>query len=470
RHASAGVSGHSGMETVSLPPLLTENATFSAAPRSALIFLGTGALSLLTVLGNALVIISICVNRRLQTVNSYFIFSLACADLIIGAFSMNVYAVYVWRGAWPLGAALCDLWLSIDYVASNASVMNLLIISCDRFLCVSRPHTYPARRTARAAAIVIAAAWLLSLLLWAPAIVLWQFVEGVRTVPQDACYIQFFSNPAATLGTAIAAFYLPVAVMCILYLYILRASRCRVQPGERPQQRPQGPVRLMASAKVLFQWPGDGRSRSAGSAASERDAEGERAAPSARLELHAAGHDGAAQMDCRSRRGSSLPELSPGSGDEEVDGGSGPGAAPRVPPARCRRARRRRLSSENGEASGETASGGPRLRVGGGGGAGAARRSGSFGGARARRERKLTRTVAAVLLAFIVTWTPYNVMVLLAVFCTDCVPHAAWELGYWLCYVNSAVNPACYALCIREFKRTFLQLMRCRCGSRAQVR
>ena len=45
---------------------------------------------------------------------------------------------------WDFGPVLCDAWLTLDYVASNTSVMNLLIISIGKverkkmpFLCNS---------------------------------------------------------------------------------------------------------------------------------------------------------------------------------------------------------------------------------------------------------------------------------------------------------------------------------------------
>lgn len=200
-----------------------------------LVILGLSTLSLITIIGNVLVMLSIKVNRNLQTVNNYFLFSLACADLFIGVFSMNLYTVYIVSGHWPLGALVCDLWLALDYVVSNASVMNLLIISFDRYFCVTKPLSYPVKRTHKMAGMMIAAAWILSFILWAPAILFWQFITGSRTVPEGECYIQFFSNPTVTFGTAIAAFYLPVVTMTVLYWQISKASRSRVR--SRDSQR-----------------------------------------------------------------------------------------------------------------------------------------------------------------------------------------------------------------------------------------
>ena len=129
-------------------------------------------------------------------------------------------------GYWPLGPVFCDIWLSLDYTMSNASVANLLVISFDRYMSVTRPLTYRIRRTRRRAAAMIAGAWVVSALLWTPWIMAWQYIEGGRSVPADDCYIQFLkSNEYLTIATAVAAFYLPVVILCVVYHRIYRETR-----------------------------------------------------------------------------------------------------------------------------------------------------------------------------------------------------------------------------------------------------
>uniref|UniRef100_M4A5D4 Muscarinic acetylcholine receptor n=1 Tax=Xiphophorus maculatus TaxID=8083 RepID=M4A5D4_XIPMA len=442
------------------------------------IALVTGSLSFVTVTGNILVMLSIKVNRHLQTVNNYFLFSLACADLIIGVFSMNLYTVYIIVGSWPLGPVVCDLWLALDYVVSNASVMNLLIISFDRYFCVTKPLTYPTRRTTKMAGLMIAAAWILSFILWAPAILFWQFIVGERTVPAGECYIQFLSNPAVTFGTAIAAFYLPVVIMTVLYINISLASRSRVSKHKPEKKEKKGikPPNLLKSHMIKQNNNNDTspqvspRSTPKASLDSTTTAldgvkngqveeqkpsqAGALGHPSPRLaqvltyyskpyytlEIVTTTSNSALTKMNPSSRWSKIKIVTKQAGDECIT------AIEIVPPVEG--AERRSIPISRPRTVARKFASIARSQV---------KRKRQM----AAREKKVTKTIFAILLAFIITWTPYNVMVLISTFCQSCVPDTVWAIGYWLCYVNSTINPACYALCNATFKKTFKNLLLC---------
>ena len=193
-----------------------------------LISLVAGFLSLFTICGNLFVIVAFKLDKQLQITSNCFLLSLAVADLTIGLVSMPLYTLYLLMGYWPLGPILCDLWLSLDYTMSNASVANLLVICFDRYLSVTRPLTYRANRTPRKVGIMISCAWVISALLWSPWIFAWPYIEGERTVPNNECYIQFLrTNTAITIATALAAFYIPVTIMSTLYFIIYRETEKR---------------------------------------------------------------------------------------------------------------------------------------------------------------------------------------------------------------------------------------------------
>jgi len=74
-------------------------------------------LSIFTVCGNILVLYAIQTEKNLRTVSNLFILSLAVADLSVGLFVMPLSATMVISGRWLFSAAICKMWLSIDYVA-----------------------------------------------------------------------------------------------------------------------------------------------------------------------------------------------------------------------------------------------------------------------------------------------------------------------------------------------------------------
>lgn len=152
-----------GVLNTSLGPTMPEGTGRFSIPQMVVLAIVAGTLSLVTVVGNSMVMISFKIDKQLQTISNYFLFSLAVADFAIGLISMPLFTVYTIFGYWPLGPHICDTWLALDYLASNASVLNLLIISFDRYFSVTRPLTYRAKRTTNRAAIMIGECGLLPL-------------------------------------------------------------------------------------------------------------------------------------------------------------------------------------------------------------------------------------------------------------------------------------------------------------------
>ena len=169
-----------------------------------------------------------------------FIVSLAIADLIVGLFVMPVSTMYIFTEEWLFQIAVCQIWIGIDYTASTASILNLFILSVDRYWSVTNPLKYLRKRTKKRAVIMISIVWLVSSL-WIIPIAGWHhFVNhGVRTVPPNECDTEYAKNSILKVITAILNFFLPVAVMYSLYWKIFQEIRKRseMELGQRNEGR-----------------------------------------------------------------------------------------------------------------------------------------------------------------------------------------------------------------------------------------
>ncbi|XP_037134742.1 muscarinic acetylcholine receptor M1 isoform X2 [Syngnathus acus] len=430
----------------------------------------TGSLSLVTVVGNILVLLSFKINKALKTVNNYYLLSLAFADLTIGTLSMNLYTTYIIMNQWALGPVICDLWLAIDYVASNASVMNLLVISFDRYFSVTRPLTYRAKRTTKRAMTMICLAWSVSFILWAPAILFWQYIVGERTVPSNECFIQFLSEPIITFCTAIAAFYLPVTIMTTLFWKIYQVSEKRAKDiqglkgcGAGNKKRDEGATK---SQKDKSDTPANNRNDEPPSDNTKDNSSIPRGMKSSKgkcsaLLFHLSRRfkradttTAAEQSCCDSLNNNDVSEE-----EEEVNDadqtklstdGKKTTRAKDVKSSESKQSLPADASPENISMKDVKKSGSK-----------AKTEVNKRKNEKKANDKKAARTLSAILLAFITTWLPYNIMVLVNTFCQDCIPGTLWALGYWLCYVNSTVNPMCYALCNKTFRTTFRDILMC---------
>lgn len=157
-----------------------------------------------------------------------FIMSLAIADLTVGLVVMPISTAYIMSGEWIFELVICKFWLSVDYTASTASILNLFILSLDRYWSITSPLKYLKKRTKKRALIMISIVWMSSAL-WILPILSWQHLtnNGVRRIPPNVCDTEFAHDRVFKVTTSMFNFYLPLAMMISLYGKIFHEIRQR---------------------------------------------------------------------------------------------------------------------------------------------------------------------------------------------------------------------------------------------------
>ncbi|NXI95830.1 DRD1C protein, partial [Psophia crepitans] len=200
---------------------------------AALLFL----LILSTLLGNTLVCVAVVKFRHLRSkVTNFFIISLAVSDLFVAVLVMPWKAATEVAGFWPFGA-FCDVWVAFDIMCSTASILNLCIISVDRYWAISNPFCYERKMTQRVAFIMIGVAWLLSLLIsFIPVQLKWhkdreifsQQEPGFNvTREEENCDSSL--NRTYAISSSLISFYIPVAIMIVTYTRIFRIAQRQIR-------------------------------------------------------------------------------------------------------------------------------------------------------------------------------------------------------------------------------------------------
>uniref|UniRef100_A0A8C5ML83 G-protein coupled receptors family 1 profile domain-containing protein n=1 Tax=Leptobrachium leishanense TaxID=445787 RepID=A0A8C5ML83_9ANUR len=175
----------------------------------------------LTVSGNILVMLAFIVDKRLRTQSNFFLLNLAICDFYIGAFSTPLYLPYLINGKWMLGSIVCKLWLTIDYTMCAASVFNIVLISYDRFLSVTKAVLYRSQQNRHSQTVLkMMAVWVLSFLLYGPAILFGDLLFGVKYISDSVCVAEFFDIWHFNLVSSVFDFALPLISISFFNLSI----------------------------------------------------------------------------------------------------------------------------------------------------------------------------------------------------------------------------------------------------------
>ncbi|KAK0183047.1 hypothetical protein PV327_001125 [Microctonus hyperodae] len=150
-------------------------------------------LMITVVVGNMLVIIAIATEKALKNIQNWFIASLAVADFFLGLVVMPFSLANEIMGYWIFGYWWCDIYSAMDVLLCTASIMNLCLISLDRFWSITQAVEYLKKRTPARAALMIALVWILSALICIPPLLGWKRPAVKEEFPMCrlGCFVAF---------------------------------------------------------------------------------------------------------------------------------------------------------------------------------------------------------------------------------------------------------------------------------------
>jgi allatostatin receptor len=193
-----------------------------------------GMIAVCGFIGNLLVIIVVLSNKPMRNSTNLLIINLAVADLLFIIICVPSTAVSFAMHWWPLGEFFCKMYQYSVHVTAYASVYTLVFMSLDRYLAVVHPISSMTIRTERNTAIVIICSWIVICTVNIP-VALAHEVHEYRLFGENrsACYPDLaHPNQQVFYGSFfLFAYSLPLALVCVLYGFMLKRLLYGVVPG-----------------------------------------------------------------------------------------------------------------------------------------------------------------------------------------------------------------------------------------------
>ena len=211
-------------------PNLNSSCRRLVRPRSeaALLYTLLAFISLLTVMLNLLVIVSISHFRQLHTPTNALLLSLAVSDLVVGLLVMPIEGLRYLEACWLLGRLMCALTPYVSYCLVSASLGHMVLISIDRYVAICDPLHYSSKITLNRVKCFVCLCWVCSF--FYNGLILMNHLEQPDRF--SSCHgecvvvISHIAGTADLLITLVA----PCAIMVVLYtrVFVVAVSQVRL--------------------------------------------------------------------------------------------------------------------------------------------------------------------------------------------------------------------------------------------------
>ncbi|XP_037039029.1 5-hydroxytryptamine receptor 2C isoform X2 [Bradysia coprophila] len=356
--------------------------------------------------GNILVCLAVALDRKLQNVTNYFLFSLAIADLLVSLFVMPFGAIQAFLGYWPFGKVWCNIYVTCDVLACSSSILHMSFISLGRYMGIRNPLGSRNHSTKRIAGMKIGIVWVMAMIVSSSITVL-GILDVLNIMPKpDKCVI---NNRAFFVFGSLVAFYVPMLVMVATYSLTVRLLS---KKAKFAIQHPEGEIFRRYAVKP--QQPQQLQQQS-----QQQDHQ---------ISCTSTSSQSASAMESGNVLCQRRPSMMQSQSQQTI----------------CWRTQgvntisERFLNNRN-------------------------KRHGLSANAVAT-EQKATKVLGLVFFTFVLCWAPFFVLnIVFAAFPDYIVPDEVVNVCLWLGYVSSTINPIIYTVFNKTFRANFIRLLSCNC-------
>ncbi|CAF1073253.1 unnamed protein product [Rotaria sordida] len=380
-------------------------------------------LSIFGIVGNLLVCASISLDKQLQTVTNFFLFSLAIADCLLSLVVLPLAIIKDFQGSWQLPMVICNIYVFLDVLLCTTSIWHLTIVSIDRFLYISRPFRSREQSKFKTFCIIILI-WTFSIGISCTILILGFADQRNILVIDNHKRLCALNNNSFIIFGSIICFCIPCVLMVVTYSLTIRrlqqqAAKYYSDPDDHSMMMSQATHRLRrhkSTSKV--------RSSSSSSPRNYQKTLIKDTSNSTSIPTPSSSHSAALIETDNKSNHLEWPKSSRSSLNSSTSNTN----------------QRSFLHSTFVQKAFHAFK----------------------GGTETTSERRAMKVLGIVFFVFLVAWLPFSILNILAVVCPSCgIQPSLLNLTSWLGYISSNLNPIIYTAFNVRFRRAFVSILTC---------
>ena len=205
------------------------------------------------IVGNCLVIATIILNPNMRSTIYYLLANLAFSDLLFAVLAPFHVSMLLDNYNWKYGEIFCRVYYFIFRSFYTFSIMNLILITVERFLATRYPLSF--RANPKRTVALILGTWVLSFLISAP------FLSVMTYKQRSPTYAMCYQNWSSTIASRsyymfvyTTLYFIPATLMAFMYVLIsitLRKQPLGILTDKNDTQRKQYKARKRMSLLVI---------------------------------------------------------------------------------------------------------------------------------------------------------------------------------------------------------------------------